>query len=222
MADAITFVITPFSVLMSWADVPNYDQYSIYFKQPSDIVYDIFDVAVFYNSCIVHDLVPETEYVFQIYTTVAGVKSLTYESHVTTSSASLSNVSKTAFVKGSYYTVTSLTDYAAGVIGSSKAAIVSTLFDTDEILEVITSEGKFNTKLLKLNGSTQIQGNQKLYIPFDDNYSGQQSVTITKTDNSDQVISYSSESNSIMVSGTEYIVGEQFQLDGKLVTVASA
>ena len=222
MSDAITSVTTPFSFLLSWADIPNYDHYSVQYKLPSDTLYTDFDLAVFYNSCLVHGLTPETEYIFRVYSNVAGTKTLEYQSNITTSSASVSNVNKTAFAKGTFYNVAPLTNEAITLLGSSKAAVISTLFNSNEVLETSTSAGKFNTTLLKLNSSTKVLGNQKIYIPFDDNYSGSQSVSFVLADNSTSEVSYTSSTNSISVNGTDYIPGEKFVFDGKLVTVASA
>jgi hypothetical protein len=218
MSDTITAVASPFSLLLTWPDVSNYHHYSVHYKKSTDAVYALFDEALFYNEAFIYDLNPSTTYDLRVYTTDATtfIKTLSYESALTTLGATVQNVSKAALLRTSYYNLDALSAASTALLSTTRAALATSIFDAGDSVRCQTPYGKANSTLLKVGGTaSSVKRNKKFFIPFES--SG--SVTLTLSDNSSKVASYAS--SKITVDGVQYSSGEQFVLDGKLVTVTT-
>ena len=173
-------------------------------------------------SAIAENLIPETEYSVEFYSSPDDV---TYTSLITESVTTLENLAanfdETLFFDG----VDSI--YELDSIDSGTLEILSEIFDeiftSGNTLKLKDSTGTtYETSFVNLSDTVSISDSSSFYIPFS---SAGEEATITLSDNvTDTTIAYNANGSidvTVDAVTTNYLPGETFKLDGKNVFVGT-
>jgi hypothetical protein len=99
--------------------------------------------------------------------------------------------------------------------------VLNSLFTTGDDFKVSLEDSTVvEANFVNIGGTVDITDEDTLLIPFDESSGSGQSVTLTLSDSSSEVVSYDETLETITVSGQTYAIGSTFIIDGKKVTIS--
>ena len=167
-----------------------------------------------------NNLVPETSYTGELYVSDDDV---TYTLLTTTVVSTLQNTAANFDTSVFYDAVEMLYDFSE--LDSNTLSIVGEVFDelftTADVFKITDSAGTTHESASFVNDGAivNLSDSEVFYLPFETANGATQQVSLTLSDTSTEIITYDDSTNKITVDGSEYGVGQNFYLDGKLIYV---
>jgi hypothetical protein len=227
IATYLTTTLSPTSVRAAWTAITGALNYRVYYTvsgTTTRVLYTPTTLALF---AVISNLTPQTSYLVEVYSTVDGVNYVrSFASTVVLPVASVDNFSKdTVLAANSTYDITAL--QTSTNLGGTPAALVQTAFaNGDLVIASATAQGSTiteTTQVLKRLFNLSLDKNGQLYLPFDATLADSvvQQATLTLSDGSTTVVSFVASTNSIIVNGVTYSIGNSLVIDGQTSRVYS-
>ena len=167
-----------------------------------------------------NNLLPETSYTGELY---SSSDDITYTLSTTTVVSTLPNTAANFDTSVFYDAVEMKYDFSD--LSSNTLSIVGEVFDelftTADVFKITDSAGTLHENASFINDGSMVNlsDSEVFYLPFETSNGAAQQVSLTLSDTSTEIITYNDTNNKITVDGTEYGVGQNFYLDGKLIYV---
>jgi hypothetical protein len=223
--NVIQFTTAPTSIILSYPAASNALYYKITYAVGTSTVYSTYSAQTGKLTVEISGLIPVTLYSFKVYAMVNGTLSLTASGNTTTPSNTGANYSKAALVidnPRNIYTILPLQTTDAKLTQTVDAA-VNSIFATGDKIATTADIGSSTipkiASIVTLNSFIKVLQNTNIYIPFSSAVNTAQQASLQLKDNTILPITYSSASDTITVNGMTYSFGQQFVLDGQVVTV---
>lgn len=164
----------------------------------------------------VTSLVPETEYVFKVYSTTDGSQ---YDLYLEGNETTLANASENYNVN----------DYAdskgrfnlSGIDATSSASVLKVaknLFATGDVVILPVKKTTRETKFVNLGDTVSIVGEEALLFPFEEDGGASQSAAISLSDDSTVTLAFDDTSGAIDFGGVTYSAGDSLVVDSLKLT----
>jgi len=226
----LQFSNSPTSVLLTYNAVAGAFSYKIVYSVGTTNILQTFAIENFGLSALITGLLSNQLYNFQVFAKIAGIHSLQAVGSTTTPGNSLENYTKAALVSpiisraSLTYSIATLVTAAAAVNATQTVeAAVSSIFSTGDRIrskaKIGLSVAPVIATVVTLNTSIPVLKNIAVYIPFDKAVTAVQTASLQLSNNTVVPVSFNAANSSITVNGVVYTVGQQFLLDGQVVTV---
>lgn len=164
----------------------------------------------------VTSLIPETEYVFKVYSTTDGTQyDLYLQRNETTLSHSSENFNVTDYADATGRFNLSDIDAASS---ASVLKVAKNLFTTGDVVIVPVKKTKTNAKFVNLGDTVSIVGEDALLFPFEEDGGASQSAAISLSDDSTVTLAFDDTSGTIDFGGATYSAGDSLVVDSLKLT----
>jgi len=97
--------------------------------------------------------------------------------------------------------------------------VLNEVFSTGALIEFPIGSGSTKAKFVKRGGTTSVENEESIAIPFDTSSGSGQTVSLTLSDSSTVGVTYDESTDELAIAGVTYSAGQSLVLDGKKVTI---